>query len=60
MAKLMEIKGIHPESPIWIWKRIRAVRNYKAELCFIESCLLELKSVAELEIRKQKTPAQPS
>lgn len=59
MAKQMEVKGTHPESPAWLWARIRAVRNYKVELSYLESCLLDLKHFAEIEKRNRKIPDTP-
>ena len=60
MDKIKEPKATYADSPDWIWGRIRAVRNIRVEVNYLEACLLELKSLKEIEIRKQKTPAQPS
>ena len=50
---MIEKKPYHFNNPAWIWARIRAIRNYRAEIDFLESCLMELKRLVELQNRKQ-------
>jgi len=60
MTEKVQDKSYHVDSPLWIWSRIRAIRNYRYELGLLESSLIELKRLAELEIRKRKIPEQPT
>lgn len=43
------------DNPIFVGKRIIALRDFQANIKFIETCLFELKRRVELEKRQRET-----
>lgn len=50
----------HQNSSLWVWARIRALRRFRADIVNIETSLLELARLADLNKKKQIASEKPS